>query len=238
MRVIAFVFMTLLTSGCASMFDGMSLAAQAKFQQVLANTFAQKLKSGIDLVVDQLAAKGGFLDDRLVRVLLPPPLGLVIDVARDLNDKPEAALLEIMINRAAENAIPVAGPILKDIVANMEPGTLQKLLHSPRSAATELLVAEGAGLVQSAMLPVVRQSLEADGAIKLYEDLLSEEEKSIVSAEADGDVDAGVPAESVSPDRLAQYVVEQAAGTLFKKVAAKERLIRDSLDSVIAASAY
>ena len=225
--------MTLLTSGCASMFDGMSLAAQAKFQQVLANTFAQKLKSGIDLVVDLLAAKGGFLDDRLVRVLLPPPLGLVIDVARDLNDKPEAALLEIMINRAAENAIPVAGPILKDIVANMEPGTLQKLLHSPRSAATE-----GAELVQSAMLPLVRESLEADGAIKLYEDLLSEEEKSIVSAEADGDVDAGVPAESVSPDRLAQYVVEQAAGTLFKKVAAKERLIRDSLDSVIAASAY
>ena len=37
-----------------------------------------------------------------MRVLLPPPLGLVIDVARDLNDKPEAALLEIMINRAAE----------------------------------------------------------------------------------------------------------------------------------------
>lgn len=230
--------MTLLTSGCASMFDDMSLAAQAKFQQVLANTFAQKLKSGIDLVVDRLAVKGGFLDDRLVRVLLPPPLGLVIDVARDLNDKPQAALLETLINRAAENAIPVAGPVLTDIVANMEPGTLQKLLRSSRSAATELLVAEGAELVQSVMLPVVRQSLEADGAIKLYDDLLNAQEKSMVSADANDGVNAGVPAESVSPDRLAQYVVEQAVGTLFKKVAAKERLIRDSLDSVIAASAY
>jgi hypothetical protein len=118
--------MTLLTSGCASVFDEMSLAAQAKFQQMFANTFAQKLKYGIDLVVEQLALKGGFLDDPLVRILLPPPLGLVIGVARDLSAHPQAALLETLINRAAEDAIPVAGPILKNIVAKMDADTLQK----------------------------------------------------------------------------------------------------------------
>lgn len=228
--------MTLLTSGCASMFDGMSLAAQAKFQQVLANTFAQKLKSSIDLVIDQLAVKGGFLDDPLVRILLPPPLGLVIDVARDLHGNPQAALLETLINRAAENAVPVAGPILKNMVANMEPETLQKLLRLPRSAATELLAAEGGELVQSLMLPAVNQSLEADGAIKLYSDLLKAQEKT--SALADSTVSAAEAIEPVPADQLGQYVAQQAAAGLFKKVAARELLIRDSLDSVVGASAY
>lgn len=223
--------MTLLTSGCASIFDDMSSAAQAKFQQMLANTFARKLKYGIDLVVEQLALKGGFLDDPLVRILLPPPLGLVIDVAWDLSGNPQAELLEVLINRAAENAIPVAGPILKNIVANMDADTLQKLVHSPRSAATELLMVEGGELVQSLMLPVVSQRLEADGAITLYGDLLQAQAKAAVTT--DSSVNEVVP---VSPDQLAQYVAKQAAGGLFKKVAARELLIRDSLDSVISAS--
>ena len=222
----------LLTSGCASMFDNMSLTAQTKFQQMLANKFAQKLISGIDLVVGQLADKGGFLDDPLVRILLPPPLGLVIDVARDFNDNPQAALLETLMNRAAENAIPVAGPILKNMVANMDADTLQRLVHSPRSAATELLMAEGGAAIKQALLPAVSQSLQADGAISLYGDLLKTQHNTALPPDAD----ANTAAPLVAKDQLAEYVVHQAVGGLFTKVASQELAIRDSLSSIGAGS--
>lgn len=238
-RVVAVLVVALLTSSCASMFDDMSLAAQAKFQQMLANKFAQKLTAGIDLVVGQLAVKGGFLDDPIVRILLPPPLGLVIDVARDFNENPQAALLETLMNRAAENAIPVAGPILKNIVANLDADTLQKLVHSPRSAATDLLMAEGGGMVQSVLLPAVSQSLAADGALKLYGDLLQSQQKARAAAGATENAVASTATEqAVAPDQLGEYVVQQAAGGLFKKVAAQELLIRDSLNAIGRASQY
>ena len=234
LRATALVLAILLSSGCASMFNDMSLAAQTKMQQMLANTFARKLVSGIDLVVKQLAVKGGFLDDPLVRILLPPPLGLVIDVARDLNDKPQAALLETLMNRAAENAIPVAGPILVNMVRNMDAETLQKLVNSPRSAATDLLMAEGGEAVRSALLPAVTQSLQENGAIKLYGELL--QGQPVAATKADVGAKAGEQdpeLEPVSEGQLGQYVVKQATNGLFKKVAARELAIRDSLNNFV-----
>ncbi|WP_146047828.1 DUF4197 domain-containing protein [Zhongshania marina] len=233
MRAIALVLATLLSSGCASMVNDMSLAAQAKFQQILANKFAQKLAAGIDLVVEQLTVEGGFLDDPLVRILLPPPVGLVIDVARDFNDNPQAALLETLMNRAAENAIPVAGPILKTVLANMNADTLQTLVNSPRSAATDVLIAEGGEEVQQALLPLVTQSLTENGAIKIYSDLMQVYSNIDAAENAVANSNEQAVVESVSPDALGEYVVKQAVGGLFKKVAAKELAVRESLDDMV-----
>ncbi|POP54201.1 hypothetical protein C0068_02735 [Zhongshania marina] len=215
------------------MVNDMSLAAQAKFQQILANKFAQKLAAGIDLVVEQLTVEGGFLDDPLVRILLPPPVGLVIDVARDFNDNPQAALLETLMNRAAENAIPVAGPILKTVLANMNADTLQTLVNSPRSAATDVLIAEGGEEVQQALLPLVTQSLTENGAIKIYSDLMQVYSNIDAAENAVANSNEQAVVESVSPDALGEYVVKQAVGGLFKKVAAKELAVRESLDDMV-----
>ena len=232
MRAIALVLATLLSSGCASMVNDMSLASQAKLQQILANKFAQKLEAGIDLVVEQLTVDGGFLDDPLVRILLPPPVGLVIDVARDFNDNPQAALLETLMNRAAENAIPVVGPILKSVLANMNADTLQTLVNSPRSAATDVLIAEGGEEVEQALLPLVTQSLTENGAIKIYSDLM-QVYSNVDAAENVANSNEQAAVESVSPDALGEYVVKQAVGGLFKKVAAKELAVRESLDDMV-----
>ena len=233
MRAIALVLATLLSSGCASMVNDMSLASQAKLQQILANKFAQKLEAGIDLVVEQLTVDGGFLDDPLVRILLPPPVGLVIDVARDFNDNPQAALLETLMNRAAENAIPVVGPILKSVLANMNADTLQTLVNSPRSAATDVLIAEGGEEVQQALLPLVTQSLTENGAIKIYSDLMQVYSNIDAAENAVANSNEQAVVESVSPDALGEYVVKQAVGGLFKKVAAKELAVRESLDDMV-----
>lgn len=234
LRIVIMVMVAVLGSGCSQMLTDVQQAAQTRLQQLLANKFVDKLTEGIDFVVGELAVEGGFLDDPLVRILLPPPLGLVIDVARDINADPKAALLETLMNRAAENAIPVAGPILKEVLVNTDTETLQELLNSPRTAATAYLEEKGGAVIREALLPGIARNLEANGAVELYGDLLTAHHEANVAATA-VETAAGDMAvvDSVAPEQLGTYVAEQAMGGLFKKMAVKEMAIRDSLDRMV-----
>src|SRR5690606_40846793 len=102
----------LLLTACANTVDNLKVAASDTLRNTLAFHFSRQFGKSIGVVIQGLAAEGGFLDNPLVRVLLPPPVGLVIDVARDSKQNPRAAPLETVLNRAAEQAIPGAGPVL------------------------------------------------------------------------------------------------------------------------------
>jgi hypothetical protein len=86
-----------------------------------------------------------------------------------------------------------------------------------------------------ALWPAVTQNLQENGAIKLYGDLLQTSQKPAGTPASAGSVEeqAAEP-QAVSPDQLGQYVAEQAAGGLFKKVATRELAIRDSLNNIVA----
>lgn len=177
MRRIATIFLvSIMLTGCTALIDGVQKSAEAKLQQFLANQFGQSLQSGINFAVSQLAAQGGFLDDPLVRILLPPPLGLVLGVARDIQQNPQEALLEVLINQAAENSIPVAGPILTNIVMKMDVASLEAMLESGDTAATDYLKEQGSEIVKEALVPVITEQLHLNGAIELYGKLLEAEE--------------------------------------------------------------
>ncbi|HVK99560.1 MAG TPA: DUF4197 family protein [Dongiaceae bacterium] len=218
---------------------------------MLASKFTSLFTSGIDAVINGLSAEGGFLDDPVVRILLPPPLGLALGVARDLQRDPKAALLESLINHAAEGAIPVAGPILKDMVMKMDTTKLQTLLDEPDAAVTEYLMEEGGAAVKSVLLPAVTQQLRANGAVQLYGELLAAQQKvEEVAPTEPADVLAPVVEEAlppldakalpnpegvkaVSPEQLGDYVAEQAVGGLFKKVATQELAVRDTVNKMV-----
>ena len=236
-RSAAIILLAVFLSSCASFVDSFQQTAQVKFQQFLANQFGQRLKSGIDSVVGQLAMKGGFLDDPLVRILLPPPLGLAISIARGLQENPQAALLETLINQAAEHTIPVAGPILKNIVMNMETPSLEGLLDAGNTAATDYLKEKGGAVVQEALVPAITEELHLNGAVELYGKLLKV--RNCRSDYCNGDrctatdrnrSASGSALQTVTQEQLGQYVAEQAMSGLFKKVADEELSIRETWD--------
>ena len=242
MRRFAAVFVvSAILSACSSVIDSAQQTAQTKFQQFLANQFGRRLQAGIDAAIETLAAKGGFLDDPLVRILLPPPLGLVVGVARDLQENPKATLLETLLNQAAEHAIPVAGPILKNIVSNMDTPSLENVMNKGDEAATDYLKEKGGAVVQAALLPAVTRELHANGAIKLYGELLDAKEKADAVAQTAHDVQQKIETaqqqvetvqqqaeavQNVSQEQLGQYVAERATAGLFKKVAKEELSVR------------
>lgn len=238
-RIVTIILISMVLSACSSLVDSVQQAAQVKFQQFSANQFGQRLESGIDSVIGQLAMKRGYLDDPLVRILLPPPLGLAIGIAMDLQKNPQATLLETLINQAAENTIPVAGPILKNIVTNMATPRFENLLDAGNTAATDYLKEKGGAVVQAALLPAITEKLHANGAIELYSRLLKARETADQITATAADVHQQIETaqhqaatmQAVTQEQLGQYVAEQAMSGLFKKVADEELSIRRALES-------
>ncbi len=223
-------------SSCASFVDSVQQTAHVKVQQFLADQFGQRLTNGIDSVVGQLAAKGGFLDDPLVRILLPPPLGLAIGIARDVQKNPQAALLETLINQAAEHTIPAAGPALKNIVTNMDAPTLENLLDAGNTAATDYLKEKGGAVVREALVPAITEELHLNVAVELYGRLQEARETADQAIAAAADVQQQIETaqqqaeavQAVTQEQLGRYVADQALSGLFKKVADAELSIREN----------
>lgn len=240
-RIATIILASMVLSACSSLADSVQQTAQVKFRQFIADQFGQRLESGIDSVIGQLAMKRGYLDDPLVRILLPPPLGLAIGVAMDLQKNPQAALLETLINQAAENTIPGAGPVLKNIVMNMDTPRLENLFDAGNTAATDYLKEKGGALVQAALLPAITEELHASGAIELHGRLLKARE----TADRTTATAAGVhrkietarhqaaAVQTVTQEELGRYVAGQAMSGLFKKLADEELSIRSALESLL-----
>lgn len=230
LRGLMLALLVLHVSACSGMLDSVQRVAESRIQQMLGRMLGERLTAGIDWVIDNLAAEGGFLDDPLVRIVMPPPLGLMLDVVRDLRSDPKAALLETLMNRAAESAIPVAGPLLRELVVNLDQETLVELVEAPDQAATDYLKEKGGAVIQQALLPAVTENLIGNGAVELYSELLQAHQQQEVAAAGietpAGEIDV---VESVAPEQLANYVAEQAVGGLFRKMAVKEQVIRDEL---------
>jgi len=238
-----FVLLILISSilySCTSFVDSVRESAEFQVKYILATRFSKHLQDSIESVIGQLGKKGGFLDDPLVRIMLPPPIGLAIGIARDLQEDPQAKLLEVLINQAAENTIPVAGPILKNIIRDMNTFTIEELLDSGDRAATEYLKEKGGKAVNEVLLPAVTRELHLNGAIELYGKLLRAKEKTKMIAseveEAKNKIEtvrqAASEIKDVTPEELGQYVAEEAMSGLFKKVADEEISIRESLNKI------
>jgi hypothetical protein len=238
-----FVLLILISSilySCTSFVENVKDTTKFQVKYFLATRFSQHLEKGIDTVIGQLAKKGGFLDDPLVRIMLPPPIGLAIGIARDLQKDPQAKLLEILINQAAENTIPVAGPILKKIITDMNTFSIEELLDSGDRAATEYLKEKGGAAINEVLLPAVTKELHLNGAIELYGKLLNAREKAEKMALEAEEIKNKIATaqqkvsaiKNVTKEELGQYVAEQAVSGLFKKVADEELEIRKSLNKI------
>jgi len=242
-RLLMILLGTLLTTSCAPV-DYQRLQAtalenaRARLQQTLARHFTREFAKGMDTLIGALAAEGGFLDNPLVKILLPPPLGLVLAVGQAVHNNPQEALLEVLINRAAEEAIPLAGPLLHATLQTLVlRGEVETLLSGDASAVTDALRAESREQLKEALLPAIGKSLDNTGAGKLYGALVAFNAQVHQAEEDLEDLGILVPAETedgppgVAAAELDDYVAERALDGLFNLLAEREKRIRAQLDA-------
>lgn len=230
-------------------YDRMQASVAERARQTLARYFMGQFGKGIDGVLAGLAAEGGFLDNPLVKILLPPPLGLMIDVGQAFHNDPKAALLDTLINKAAENVTLGAGPILQaavqDIIAS---GKAEALFSGDPAAVTDYLREQSTESLRDALKAPVAKALEESGATALYTELA--EVSAIVSdmeremGEIQGAID-GEPTElsdilampdmpaTVAPEDLDDYVTEKTIDGIFRMIEQKEKGLRQQIKAPV-----
>ena len=209
-RLILFVFLLPLWTGCGVVQQWRTLVS-ARLQAAAFTQFAAALGQGATDIVSQLAQPGGFLNDPRVRILLPPPLGLAVGVVAELKENPDARLLEVLLNQAAEHAIPVAGPVLAQAVGQLEPATVGQLLNGDPGAATQYLRERTETELRQAVLPEIAAHLSRSGALRTYGDL----RRVITGARAELETVAAAPLPEPPAD-LSEYVAGQAVAGVFR----------------------
>ena len=221
---------TLLTScgagGIANLQQDITLAAQEQLKRSLASHYTREFGNGISSVVKDLAQPGGYLDNPLVRILLPPPLGIALGVARDLQADPQAAVLKSLMNRAAEQVVPGAAPILQKALSQITPSEAYRLLDGGGTAGTDYLKAKTSANLRETLTPQIVEKLAGNGAQDIYGALLATQQTTAADVPADP---AALP--QLAPSELDEYVTEQTIDGMFKVLGARETSLRENLDA-------
>ena len=226
--VIAFLMSACTPIGLDTLQQDLTRAAQEQILKTLANQYTIELGKGISTVVAGLAKSGGYLDNPVARILLPPPLTMAFGIVRDLDADPQATLLSVLINQAAEQAIPGAAPILQAVLKEITPSEVVRLLSGDMAAGTAALKAEAGTALQAVLKPIISEQLATSGAILVYKEMLETYPAQSESIQAE---DPAVKIESVheAVSDLDRFVTERAVAGLFNVLADQETFIRNNV---------
>lgn len=193
-----------------------------------ASGLKSSLNVGIENAVNILGVENGFMNDALVKILLPAEAKTILDNVKLIPGGQELVNKAVLsLNRTAEDAVKEAVPIFKKAILSMSFSDATGILFGGKNAATNYLKQKTSAELVSAFAPKVRESLGKPlvaniSTTKSWEALTSNFNK--VAATPVGVV-AGLKPVKVN---LEEYVTQKALDALFIKVADEEQKIREN----------
>lgn len=170
------------------------------------------LEAGAASAVKLLGVPDGFLGNPKVRIELPGYLRDAARLLRALGRRQDVEDLEVAMNRAAENAVPLAKKLLSDAVRAMTVGDAKRILTGGETSVTDFFADKTREPLTGQFLPVVQQATAKVGLARKYDRIAGQ-------AAAFG----LVKSEDASIDR---YVTRKALDGLYLMIGEEERKIR------------
>ncbi len=225
--LLALCLLTSCSNPFANFKQNLSLFAEEKIKNSLAGKFVKALGGGIHTVLDELARPGGFLNNPLVRLFLPPPIAVALDLINDINAKPDTNPLLVVMNRTAETVVPDAAPILEAALEEITPEEARKFLDGGNTAGTDYLKAKTEEKLKKALAPKVLEDLSKNHGLEKYQEIIN-----VLQAQQTGEQPAEALIKPEAIPELGTYVTEKTVDGIFKSLAAKELEIREDLDLI------
>lgn len=170
------------------------------------------LEAGAASAVKLLGVPDGFLGNPKVRIELPGYLRDAARLLRALGRRQDVEDLEVAMNRAAENAVPLAKKLLSDAVRAMTVGDAKRILTGGETSVTDFFADKTREPLTGQFLPVVQRATAKVGLARKYDRIAGQ-------AAAFG----LVKSEDASIDR---YVTRKALDGLYFMIGEEERKIR------------
>ncbi|HEV2352378.1 MAG TPA: DUF4197 domain-containing protein [Terriglobia bacterium] len=178
----------------------------------IASGLKEALRVGTENTVKSTGRKDGYFANAAIKILLPQKLRLMEKGLRLMGKGPQVDEFVLSMNRAAEQAAPLAQPIFLDALKQMTFDDARKILAGNNTAATDYFKQKTTGQLTTAFTPVVKKSMENVGVTKKYSRLMG----------VASDLPLGKPG-TLDIDR---YVVSKSLDGLFYVLGQEEAKIR------------
>ena len=163
----------ILRTGAGSVLQGV-LTGGALGQNEIAAGLKEALKVGTDRVVDDLGQEDGFFADPKVHIPLPKLLAQAQSSLRLIGASALVDDLELRINRAAEQATPIAKDIFWSAITGLTFEDVNAIYQGPNDAATRYLERTTREQLNEAMRPIVDDALAKAGAVAAYDAVIEQ----------------------------------------------------------------
>ena len=142
--------------------------------QDVAAGLTEALAVGTERVVAQLGRPGGFLDDPQARIPLPGPLEQAQGALRMAGMSGLVDDLEVRMNRAAEQATPLARDLIITAIRGLSFKDAMAILQGPNDSATRYLERRTKKPLAQKMRPIVDAALADAGAVQALQSVTGE----------------------------------------------------------------
>jgi hypothetical protein len=170
------------------------------------------LERGAQAAVSQLGKPDGFWSNDKVRIPLPGPLEDAAPLLKTLGRGKQLDELRTAMNRAAEQAVPLALPLLKSAIKSMSVTDAQGILTGGGTSVTQFFEGKTRDPLGVKFLPIVSKVTDKLSLTKRYNDLAG---KAASMGLIKGD-----------QANVQQYVTGKALDGLFLIIGEQEQLIR------------
>jgi hypothetical protein len=172
------------------------------------------LNTGISAAVGKLGVTGGFLNNPKVKIPLPPALDDIASGLRLLGKGRDADELVAKMNQAAEQAVPLAKPLLVNAVKSMSLDDAKKILTGGDQSVTQFFRAKTAAPLSTKFLPLVKQTTDQVGLAQQYDQFAGQGAKlGLIKGDA---------------ANIEQYVTDRTLDGLYLMIGEEERAIRQN----------
>ncbi len=170
------------------------------------------LERGALAAVALLGRADGFMGNPLVRIPLPGILNDAVKLLKATGQGKKLDELVLAMNRAAEAAVPVAGPIFVSTVKSISIEDALKVVRGGGTSVTDFFANKTRAPLGDKFLPIVTQATEKQSLAARY---------NAVAAKA-----AGLGLLKGDDVNIQQYVTARALDGLFKMIGEEEKKIR------------
>jgi hypothetical protein len=170
------------------------------------------LETGALQAIKLLGVQDGFLGNPKVRIPLPSALQDASKLLKAFGQGKQVEELEVAINRAAENAVPMAKNLLVNAVRSMSVQDAKGILTGGETSVTSFFAGKTREPLSLQFLPVVKQAVQKVGLAQKYDRVAGKAAGMGLVKQEDASID--------------HYVTRKALDGLYLVIGEEEKKIR------------
>ena len=172
------------------------------------------LSQGTRTAVANLGRSDGFWGNAAARIPMPKPIRKIESLVRGAGLGGSVDQFHLSLNRAAEQAVPVAADVFGEAVQKLSLDDVRGILTGPKDSATQYFKRTTTEKLTAKFRPIVSSATANVGLAQSYKQMVSSAGPFAASLGKSSDLDG--------------YVTGKALDSLFVQVAAEEARIRDN----------